>query len=176
MLEITWQRWTQNESCWKRTHLKGKLNQQLPPCHRLQCAATKERLRGKYERVLSAPWPGTSSVGTKVLGSPCAHTPLPQSGCSCRSEIKFKLCHASAQANGSFVSKTTWCCKWRQTQTTGKVPTVKWNSNFFTRSSRNTPASPEVTRQTFSLHWCRRGQIFSASLVLCLSVQSPAPL
>lgn len=73
------------------------------------------------------------------------------------------------------VSKNTWCCKWRQTQTTGKVPTVKWNSDFFPRSSRNTPGLPEVSRQMIYLHWCRRGQI-SYSLILCSSIQSPAPL
>lgn len=171
-----WQRWALNESCCERKHLKGNLNQQLPPAAcRLQRAATYKGWREKCECGLSAPWPGTSSAGTKVLGSPCAHTPFPQPGLQLQKWKQIKFCPASAQANESFVSKNTWCCKWWQTQTTGKVPTVKWNSDFFTRSSRNTPGLPEVIRQTFSLHWYKRRQFFS-SLVLCLSIQSPAPL
>lgn len=122
-------------------------------------------------------WMWTSSVGTKVLGSlPVLTLHFPSSGLQLQKWNQTKFCRASAQASETFVSKNTWCCKWRQTQTTDKVPTVKWNSDFVTRSSRNTPGLPEVIRETFSLHWCRRGQILSSYLVLCLSIQSPAPL
>lgn len=78
-----------------------------------------------------------------------SHSPFPQPGLQLQKKNQIKFFYASAHVSKSFASKNTWCCKWRQTWTTGEVLTVKWNLNVFRRSGQNMPASLQIIRQTF---------------------------
>lgn len=88
--KIRWQRWSQSESCCKRTHLKGNPKQQLPPCCRLQCAAPY-KLREARERVLSAAHPGLKPKSQIPPVLPPSISPAPAAITGEKNKLPFTL-------------------------------------------------------------------------------------
>lgn len=90
--KVTCKRWAQNESCYKRLHLKGSVNQWLPLPW--TCRATNEEETGEWKCPLPALQSDTTNARTRACKGTESFPPevfhFPRQGCNCRRKKKRK--------------------------------------------------------------------------------------